>query len=146
MILSPTGSLEIRMDGWGQGSYGAPRGNRSHSGVDLVCVPKQVILAPITGTVVREAFPYAGDLKWAGCLIVGDQIEVKMFYMRLYHHLRKDLPQHCTMGMPIGLAQDISSRYNHKPEAVDFGEMIPHVHLEMKLPQKANPMNHLEVA
>jgi len=135
-IVSPTGSWDIRNDAEGFGYFGAPRGNRVHKGLALVVEPKQNIVSPIFGNVIREAYPYAGDLKWAGCLIIGTQehvgLEVKMFYMRLYHHIRKQLPQyghHVFPGNPIGTAQDISNKHG--------AEMIPHVHLEIRETQQS---------
>ena len=130
-ITSPTGTGEVRHDAMGSGSFGAPRGRRRHNGTDFVCVPGSVIYAPISGTIVREAFPYAGDLKWSGCLLTAKGIQVKMFYMRLYHHIRKHFPHLITEGTPIGIAQDISSKHGDK--------MIPHVHMEVKTYQFVNP-------
>jgi murein DD-endopeptidase MepM/ murein hydrolase activator NlpD len=135
-LISPTGNWNVRNDGAGQGSFGAPRGNRQHNGVDLLCAPGQVILSPISGQIVREAYPYAGDLKWSGCLIVGDRMEVKMFYMRLYHHLRKHFPESVYAGQPIGTAQDITNRYP------DEEDMLPHIHLELKVPRRVDPLEY----
>jgi hypothetical protein len=136
-IISPTGSWTLRNDEAGQGFFGAPRGKRSHNGVDLECVPGQVVLSPISGKIVREAYPYAGDLKWTGCLIVAKGIEIKMFYMRLYHHIRKELKSgsvRCVERLPIGVCQDITNKYP------DQG-MTPHLHLEAKIMQRVNPMD-----
>lgn len=138
-IVSPTGNWNVRFDEAGSGLYGAPRGNRQHNGVDLECVPGSVILSPISGEIVREAYPYAGDLSWSGCLIRSAQAEVKMFYMRLYHHIRKELNKGntypITQRLPIGVAQDITNRYP------DQG-MTPHIHLELKTFERVNPMDH----
>ena len=138
-LISPTGKWNVRSDGAGQGWFGAPRGKRLHNGVDLLCVPGQVILSPISGTIVREAYPYAGDLKWSGCLIRGDQMEVKMFYMRLYHHIRKALPYSIAAGIPIGQAQDVTNRYPNEKD------MKPHVHLELRLPQLVDPLDFKDI-
>lgn len=136
-LLSPTGDWLVRNDGAGIGTYGAPRGNRLHNGVDLVCVPGAAIYSPIDGIIVREAYPYAGDLKWSGCLISGTQMEVKMFYMRLAHHIRKAFPYSVSAGEEIGWAQDITKKYPNEPN------MTPHVHLELKAMQRVNPMEYI---
>lgn len=131
-MQSPTSSWDIRNDSMGSGYFGAPRGSRTHNGIDLVVEPQQGIVSPIFGNVIREAFPYASDLKWAGCLIRGTQkhegLEIKMFYMRLFHHIRKTLKTGHTHyvfpGVPIGTAQDISKKHGEA--------MTPHVHFEIR--------------
>jgi len=45
-------------DGYGCGSYGAPRGSRRHPGVDLACPAGAAITAPFAGRIVRRSFPY----------------------------------------------------------------------------------------
>jgi len=133
MILkSPTGSWKIRSDAMGSGLYGAARGSRKHKGIDLVVEGKQVIDSPITGKVIREAYPYAGDLKWTGCQIIGTHehkgLDVKLFYMKLYSWVLKRIKEegqfYCHAGLPIGLAQLISHRHGEV--------MIDHVHFEIK--------------
>jgi murein DD-endopeptidase MepM/ murein hydrolase activator NlpD len=136
-VVSPTG-LGIRgLDDWGSGHYGAPRGNRVHNGTDFICVPGQDVYAPITGKIVRVAYPYAGDLKWSGCLIVGDRTEAKMFYMRLSRHIVGSFVE---AGDVIGTAQNISNRYS----SPDREPMTPHVHLQIKMMDYINPALYLE--
>ena len=53
--------MKIRdQDAWGNGHYGATRGTRTHNGVDLVCVPDEPFLSPLTGLVTKVGYPY-GD-------------------------------------------------------------------------------------
>ena len=119
-MVNPTG-LNIRgLDVWGSGSFGAPRKNHVHQGVDFICVPGQAIFSPINGLIVREAHPYADDLTWSGCLIRGQYMEVKMFYLNLYRDL---IGLNVTAGQTIGKAQDISLKYPG---------ITPHVHAEAK--------------
>ena len=120
IMISPTG-LGIRgYDKWGSGAFGAPRGNHVHEGVDFICVPGQDIYAPSNGKIVREAHPYAGDLKWSGCLLITDYMEVKMFYMRLLRNMV--LPISVIQGDIIGTAQNIADKYPG---------ITPHVHLQV---------------
>lgn len=137
-IISPTGNWNVRNDGAGLGYFGAPRGKKLHAGVDLQCVPGQVIWSPINGTIVREAYPYVGDLKWTGCLIVGDQMKVKMFYMRLLPRIRRFLPYDVKVGEKIGWSQDITNRYPNEPN------MTPHVHMELQIMGNVNPMDYIK--
>jgi hypothetical protein len=136
-LISPTGNWNVRNDGAGQGSYGAPRGRRLHNGVDLQCVPGQDIYAPISGKIVRVAYPYVGDLKWTGFLIVGDQIRVKIFYARLLRHYENNLPLDVQANRTIAKAQDVTRRYPNEPD------MTPHIHMELEVLQRVDPMEYI---
>ena len=119
-ILEPV----IRMDQAGNGYYGAPRGDRTHSGVDYLCRPGGVVYAPVSGTVSKLGYPYADDLQWRYVQITdeaGD--DHRLFYC---------LPvvsagDYVHRGDVIAEAQDISERYP------DQG-MNPHIHYEVKQP------------
>jgi len=118
-LTRPT--LDIRdTDDWGSGAYGAPRGNRTHRGIDLVTKPGQTIHAPFTGTVVRHANPYDDDPRYTGCLLrrESDGLEVKLFYLEGI-----DIGP-VANGDPIGTAQDI---------AIKYPGIINHIHLEVWL-------------
>jgi murein DD-endopeptidase MepM/ murein hydrolase activator NlpD len=132
IIISPTGKWEVRgADKHGQGYFGASRGNRKHNGIDLLIEPGQRIVSPIDGKVIRDAYPYAGDLKWSGCLIKGKGMEVKMFYMRL---LKGIIGSQVKQGQEIGWAQNIAHKY---------AGMLPHVHLEIKMMSYVNPEDYI---
>jgi len=122
-IINPTG-LGLREDSGGSGRFGSPRGQRKHKGIDLLCEPGQVVLAPTFGRIVR-AFPYADDTKYVGCRIFNDQYMSKLFYFVPYEDLIMDDVQ---AGQEIGIAQDISQKYG--------GGMRAHIHLEL---WKLNP-------
>jgi hypothetical protein len=95
-------------DSWGRGHYGAPRGSRSHRGLDIVSVPGEVVLSPIAGNVVREAVPYANDASLRGVVIEGSEewsgFEIKVFYVDgLFTGSVRP-------GDPLGHAQDITNK------------------------------------
>ncbi len=121
-MISPTGRGVRTKDNWGEGRYGASRGNRKHKGVDYICKPGQKVVSPINGIIIREAKPYAKS-KYSGLLIAGEHIAIKMFY---FEPLK--IPGHEIMGKEIkkgdtiGIAQDISEKYPG---------MDPHIHLEI---------------
>ena len=46
-------------DSQGKGYYGAPRGERTHKGVDFVAVPGEPVRAFIPGVVSKLGYPYA---------------------------------------------------------------------------------------
>lgn len=46
-------------DAQGKGYFGAPRGDRTHKGVDFVAKPGEPVRAFMAGTVTKLGFPYA---------------------------------------------------------------------------------------
>lgn len=119
-MISPVSST-IRSDNKGSGKYGARRHNRFHKGVDYVCKPGQYVLAPISGTITREAKPYANS-HFSGALIRGTDIAIKMFYFELTAGLIGNSVQ---QGDIIGIAQDISKHEGNEG-------MTPHIHVEVE--------------
>jgi murein DD-endopeptidase MepM/ murein hydrolase activator NlpD len=139
-MISPTGKWLIRkLDDFGVGVYGASRGTRVHKGIDLIVEPQQNLVSPIDGMITREAYPYAGDLKWRGCVIQNKDVQIKMFYMVLNQSMRKNFPTVVTQGEVIGVAQNIANKYN-----ADGKTMIPHIHFEMRIMGPVNPMDYIE--
>lgn len=106
-------------DPFGCGSFGAPRGTRSHAGVDIVVTAGQKILSPIDGTVTRHPFPYGDDLKFTGIEIKNSQYLVKIFYLQPTLNIGSKVKQ----GQQIGVAQNIASKYG--------STMTNHVHFEV---------------
>lgn len=123
---SPTGRPVRGTDAWGSGAFGAPRGGRPHYGVDYVCEPGQVVVAPCTSVVVRVRRPYADDLSWSGILLrVPDLAEVTLYYLQPTAASGTSV----TAGQAIGVAQDITRRYTDPAR----GPITPHVHAEVRL-------------
>lgn len=117
-MISPTGQ-GIRHDPMGHGHYGAARGDKYHKGTDYLCDVGQKVVSPITGTVIREARPYAeGDL--SGLVIRNKGMEVKLFYL---NPLSSMIGKCVEAGDVIGIAQDVSELHGHN--------MFPHIHLEI---------------
>ncbi|EDO29292.1 predicted protein [Nematostella vectensis] len=69
-------------DSHGCGSFGASRGNRKHNGIDIITVPGEKIMSPISGTVTRYPYPYGNDLSYTGIEIVNSEYKIKMFYLK----------------------------------------------------------------
>ena len=103
----------------GQGRFNAPRGGRRHNGTDYLCEPNQPVRAPISGTITRIVYPYEKG-GYTGCEIVGDRVDIVMFYLRLGNGM---VGQYVMKGGVIGYAQDISKKYGK--------EMKPHIHLRI---------------
>ena len=122
-LISPTG-MGIRNDSKGLGHHGAPRGHRTHDGIDLRCEPGQSILMPVDGILVRESLPYKDDLRWRGVYIFNSRIEIKMWYMCTNYKFGKEYKA----GSIIGAAQNIGEKYEG---------VTPHIHLRIV---KCDPM------
>ncbi|MBK7056199.1 MAG: peptidoglycan DD-metalloendopeptidase family protein [Leptospiraceae bacterium] len=96
---------------------------RKHNGIDFICEPGQVIVSPVDGIVIRQAFPYT-DKNYSGVLLGNDSLSLKMFY---FIPDKKVLGKRVKQGDRLGIAQDISKRYSSKDR-----KMIPHIHLQIE--------------
>lgn len=115
-------SCEIRVDEAGDGHYGAPRGDRSHTGVDYVCIPDKPVLAAVSGVIEKLGFAYGDDLSWRIIDLRGkDGFLHRHFYVRPLVEVGDEV----LSGYPIGVAQDITRRYPGR-------NMKPHVHYEIR--------------
>ena len=113
----------VRSDAAGDGHFGAPRGSRTHRGVDYVCRPGGFVFAPISGKVTKLGYPYAGDLYWRYVEVTDDlKYRHRLFYVLPLVQLDELVIE----GQVIGEAQNISVRY----PSVDR-PMTPHVHYEI---------------
>ena len=122
-LISPTGKLIRLMDHFGSGLFNAPRGKVKHNGVDFICEPGQVVVSPMNGIVTRQAFPYA-DRDYSGVLLENESLSLKMFY---FIPDKKLIGKRVKQGDRLGIAQDISKRYNTKKRT-----MTPHIHLQIE--------------
>lgn len=113
-----------KRDKWGEGHYGASRGNRKHNGIDIVTQPGKAVLSPIEGNVVRVSYPYASNLWYTGLLIKGSGphkgIEAKIFYMK---------PQPGIVGKTVKPSQKIGTAQSLLPK---YPGIINHIHIEIK--------------
>jgi len=123
-MMNPTGK-KIRNDARGQGHYGARRTKEvdgqtvvyRHDGTDYEADPPgQVVVAPFTGIIEREARPCAG---YSGLLLVGVRARAKLFYVKPDPEI---IGSSVKIGQRLGLAQDIGAKYPG---------VTPHVHLRI---------------
>ena len=111
----------IRRDKAGDGRFGAPRGIRSHKGIDYLCEPETFCYSPAAGVITKLGFPYADDEKWRYVEVTDDRGQRhRMFYV--YPLVRVD--QFVHIGEVVGETQDISGRYPNQG-------MSAHVHYEV---------------
>ncbi|XP_061555641.1 probable ATP-dependent RNA helicase DDX17 isoform X3 [Phycodurus eques] len=71
-------------DIWGQGHFGAPRGGRSHLGLDIACDDSSVVYAPFDVTLRGRIIVYSDPKKAAinnGINLEGEGLCVKLFYV-----------------------------------------------------------------
>lgn len=128
-LLNPVKHGKVRKsDKWGKGHYGASRGKRTHKGLDIEAQPKQEIVSPIDGTIIRKAYPYASDMRFTGLLIEGSGkykgYSIKIFYMNPSAGIVGKMVQ---AADKIGEAQDLTVKYPG---------ITNHVHIEVKIGNK----------
>lgn len=68
-------------DGFGAGHFGAPRGSRTHKGVDLLAQSGEAINSPVTGTVTKVGYPYGDDLSYRYVQITAGDYDFRVFYV-----------------------------------------------------------------
>ena len=113
-------------DPWGSGEFGAPRGTRTHKGIDYTCPVGAVIHTPVSGKVTKLGYPYSDDLTFRYVEITDkDDARHRLFYVSPTVE-KGDIVQ---AGESVGIQQDISGRYrdDNKPP------MINHCHYEILL-------------
>jgi len=141
MVHAPVqGRFRVRDDRWGDGHFGKSRGHfadgskKFHDGADIVVLPNQIILSPISGKVVKIDYPYASDLSWKGVQIENSILIAEVWYVEP----DEDIVGREVIGglHRIGRAQNISQKYGVDP---DKGLMTPHVHFRLSL----KPMSYM---
>jgi murein DD-endopeptidase MepM/ murein hydrolase activator NlpD len=113
--------MALREDAAGSGRFGAPRGRRSHQGIDILVRKGQAIYAPFTGRFIRKAQPYANDSRYDGIVLHADGYELKIFYLS---PLNFTPGQTIRRNQLIGTAQAIAEKY--------AGSMKNHIHIEVR--------------
>jgi len=119
----------VRSDAFGDGNFGSPRGllpggaKKFHDGIDIIVVPGEDIVSPISGRVVKIDYPYAGHPEWMGLEIENLDLIAEVWYIEPNPSL---VNQQVIGGVTvIGRAQDISKKYSR--------DMIPHIHFRLSL-------------
>jgi murein DD-endopeptidase MepM/ murein hydrolase activator NlpD len=124
-----TGYLPMRLsDKWGAGWFGAPRGDRTHKGVDYSAYPRTAILSITYGTVTKIGYTYADNLSFRyiqvtqyGNANIGAKIDYRYFYVQPKANLKLGNLIHA--GDVLGEVQDLTKRYP---------DIINHMHLSIK--------------
>lgn len=103
-------------DAWGDGYFGASRGDRPHLGVDYVVNEGEVVYAPCDMDSFNLSYPYSFGtndtyiLKGARFTtkINGVNFDGRLWYFTPYSHL---FGRDILKGTPIGVAQTLQHRY-----------------------------------
>jgi murein DD-endopeptidase MepM/ murein hydrolase activator NlpD len=131
-IVLPVPATEIRSDPAGNGSFKARRGSRIHKGVDLVCEPGDLVVAPFDGKITKIGYPYADDLSYRYVEITTESgLVCRIFYVEPTFTLGWEVKA----GDQIGFAQDVSERYKLDSRGgirYRTNQMLPHVHVELR--------------
>lgn len=120
-------------DKWGSGAYGAPRGDRTHNGIDFVAEPGTMIYPDKFGEVTKLGYPYGDDTSFR-YVEVTDENGYRLRYFYLIPVVK--VGQRVDKDTVIGAVQDLTTRYPG---------IKNHVHLEIKLPDGSyvNPSEYL---
>lgn len=108
-------------DKHGSGYYGAPRGSRTHKGIDLNAIPDSMVLSNTTGVVTKIGYPYSDDLSYKYVQITTeDNNDFRYFYVKPSVHKGQIIQE----GDIIGTVQDLTTRYPG---------ISNHLHFEVKV-------------
>ncbi len=101
--------LEKRIaDDYGFGHFGAPRGERTHSGQDYLIPPEVQVEAPVAGKIVKNGYAYNDDLSFRYV-----RIEKRNGELHDIFYIEPILPEgrEVKKGAVIGFSQDLTERY-----------------------------------
>jgi len=108
-------------DAFGEGHFGASRGNRKHKGIDFLATPGERVGSPCDGVIRRIGRCYGDTPEYKLIEIDTDGALVRVFYVDANVAPGDRVFDRSTLGY----AQDIAARYGNG--------MDNHVHLEVRL-------------
>lgn len=118
IIAPPRGT-----DDFGSGHFGAPRGSRSHRGIDYFTAPGSKVCSMSDGIVTKLGYPYAHALQYR-YVEVSDAGGYKHRYFYVKPTVRVN--DRISRTDVLGIAQNISEYYDTGTK-----KMKPHVHYEI---------------
>lgn len=108
-----------KCDEHGCGEFGASRGERDHTGVDLACVPGQRAFSPVSGKVTKLGHTYKDDLSFRYVQVTSGGYDYRVFYIEPCVRAGDEI----MYGDVLGNQQPLRGRYPRITE---------HVHFEIK--------------
>jgi len=120
-------------DAYGSGYYGAPRGDRLHTGLDMACLPGSLVCSYTHGEVTKLGYTYADDLSYRYVEVSFDGAKFRYFYIDPMVAVGDDV----STGQVLGRSQDLDRRYPG---------ITPHFHFEIidNDGEYANPASIIE--
>lgn len=120
-------SICIRgQDRHGAGYFGAPRGKRTHNGVDIVCRAGDAVTAFCDGTVTKLGYPYSPQDPKKGHLRYVEVTDIEGNRCRYFYVKRSvSMGDRVRRGDLLGVAQGLTEIYKG---------ITDHYHFEIKLP------------
>lgn len=112
----------VRRDPAGAGDWYAPRGSRTHAGIDLMCLPGETVFSPGFCYWLRNVQAYESTPSLTGVLLKFDFLILKVLYITPAEDLISNPMR--VPGEPLGFCQDITQRYPGQ-------RMKPHIHIEV---------------
>lgn len=119
-------------DTHGSGAYRAPRGSRTHKGIDLACWPGSRVLSPVFGVCTKLGYPYGDDLSFRYVEVTtSDDHRHRFFYVEPTV-AKGDV---IVGDQIIGIVQTLAARYEG---------ITPHFHYEILAPngESTNPTKY----
>ena len=107
-------------DAWGEGHYGASRGDRKHHGEDFLIAKGQVITAPIGGHVTKLGTCYSDDPSYRYVQITNKGVDYRFFYVEPMVNVDSIIQR----GDVIGKAQNLNKRYKGMPNHIHFEVIV----------------------
>lgn len=120
-------------DRWGQGHFGAPRGSRTHNGIDYQCAPGSVVLSSVNGTVSKLGWVYSQRDRNHFRYV---EITTNDNHRHRYFYVKPIVPEHAPIevGDAIGVVQTLQDI---------FPGIQDHVHYEIMVEGDfVNPANY----
>lgn len=116
-LIAPLRGVDL----FGSGAFKAPRGSRTHKGIDYAALPGSTVLSPVAGEVTKLGYPYGDDLSFRYVEITTPlNKRWRFFYVLPGASLGEEIKE----GESLGTVQDLNPRYKG---------ITPHIHLEVML-------------
>lgn len=109
-----------QIDEYGSGAYGAPRGTRTHKGIDLSCYPGTIICSGHYGKVTKLGHTYPDDLSFRYVEVTSRfGHSYRFFYVEPHVQIGDSVSPRTVLGH----SQDLGKRYPG---------ITNHVHFEVR--------------
>ncbi len=109
-----------KCDKFGCGHYGASRGTRKHTGLDVIIEPDENTFSPIDGRVSKVGYCYNDDLSFRYVEITNSKFVIRVLYIEPL----VELGDWVKSGDYIGYGQSLQKRYKG---------ITDHIHVEIKI-------------